>query len=300
MNTRESLGARRRSGWKPTLGVVAILAAAAACDGAAELNSPEPDLPAPPVSEPPVPASQPVQIVKISGDGQEGRPGDQLKPIIVAVRDPSGRPVPGVRVRFSVTAGDGFVALIRVSAGGDEWLARFRGPADQVTDRSGEAAAFWFIGRNGENTLGATVESEGRLLEVNFRATSVSSAYAGGSFALKSNGTSIKLVDGLGGGPYDCDMRSGSLVLSPDGSFEGKSDFNCQYGSPYSLNFTVIETGFYAVFESTIVLHYLESNDTAGFFWDRDAQGVMSGDTIVFSSMGVEWRYARLDAMATP
>jgi len=107
----------------------------------------------------------------------------------------------------------------------------------------------------------------------------------------------VKIYGGWGDGPYDCVVKSGSLVLSPDGSFEGKRHFDCgpdpQGGEPWG--FDPIETGFYAVSDSTIVLHYLKSNHNAGFFTPRDVHGVMSEDTIVFSSLGVEWRYTRLD-----
>ena len=246
----------------------------------------EPNLPTPIMPAPPMPAPiQAAEIIKISGDDQEGRPGDLLK-LIVAVRDASGKPVPGVTVRFSVTAGDGVVG------GGCSGNCSSSGTLF-LTDGNGEVLARWYLGRNGENTVVATVESEGKPLEVTFRATSVFSGYAGGSFALTSP-TSVKLYDYFGGGPYDCVVKSGSLVLSPDGSFEGTGDFDCD-----SFSFNVIETGVYAVSDSTIVLHYFKSNDTAGFLdehiYGNGVHGVMSEDTIVFSSLGVEWRYTRLD-----
>ena len=268
---------------------VACAAGTIACSSEQPILN-EPNLPAP---------IQAAEIIKISGDDQEGRPGDQLQPIIVAVRDTSGKPVPGVRVRFSVTAGDGFVGIgliIDLLPDGHEYGV-LHIPADRVTNGNGEAQVWWWLGRHGENTLLATVEGEGKPLEVTFRATSVSSGYAGGSFALTSP-TSVKLYDGFGEGLY-CVVKSGSLVLSPDGSFVGTSDFDCSYielplGDIDAFN--VIETGVYAVSDSTIVLHYLKSIDTYGYFEVRgDVHGVMSEDTIVFSSLGVEWRYTRLD-----
>lgn len=275
---RQTFCARCGTAFRWLLCLTAVSAAAIACEGTSSTSVPQPDLPV-----------QPAEIIKISGDHQEGRPGDRLQPLIVAVRDASGKPVAGVRVRFSVTAGDGFAALILVSPGGDEWVARYRGPADQVTNSKGEALVLWFLGRHGENQLVANVEIEGKSLEVSFRASSLSSGYAGGSFALTSTGTSVKLYDALSG-PYDCIVKSGSLVLSRDGSFEGAGDFNCA-----GRSFSAIETGLYAVSGSTIVLHYLDSNDTVGLFGlSRDVHGVMSEDKIAFSSLGAEWRYARL------
>ena len=259
----------------------------------------EPNLPAAPVPEPPMPATiQPAEIIKISGDDQEGRPGDQLQPIIVAVRDTSGKPVPGVRVRFSVTAGDGVFVGVSGDIGS---VVRYCCHGDKVTNGNGEAQVLWWLGRRGENTVLATAEGEGKPLEVTFRATSVFSGYAGGSFGLTSP-TSVKLYDFLAGGPYNCVVKSGSLVLSPDGSFEGTGDFvDCSnpYPGGASFSFNVIETGVYAVSDSTIVLHYFKSNDTAGFLdehiYVNGVHGVMSEDTIVFSSLGVEWRYTRLN-----
>ena len=276
--------------------LVAMSAAAIACDGTEGVT--EPNVPI--VPDPKLPASvQPAEIIKVVGDNQEGRPGDQLYPLIVAVRDAAGKPVAGARVRFSVTAGDGYAALILTSAGGNQFVARYRGPADQVTDAKGEALVLWFLGRHGENTLLATVEGAPQPLAATFRATSVSSGYTGGSFALTSNGTPIKLSDYFAQ-PYDCVVKSGSLVLSADGSFEAQGDFKCEVPGFEGFSFNVIETGFYSILNSTIVLHYLNSNDTAGFFWDRDVYGFVSESTVAFKSHGVEWRYAILANAAGP
>ncbi|MBA3342201.1 MAG: hypothetical protein H0T48_10230 [Gemmatimonadaceae bacterium] len=239
--------------------------------------------------------NKPAEIIKIAGDDQRARPGDRLQPIVVAVRDLSGKPVSGAQVTFAVTAGDGFFGTIEVGPDGTPWVGRWKSPVSQVANGNGEATVLWFLGRHGENTLLATVEGEGKPLEVTFRATSMSSGYPGGSFALTSTGTSMKLYDGFAGGPYNCVINSGLLVLSPDGSFEGKGHFDCGPEPWGAFSFDVIETGFYAVSDSTIVLHYLKSNDTAGFFTLRDVHGVVSDGTIGFSYYGVEWRYARFD-----
>ena len=44
--------------------------------------------------------AQVTQLAQISGDGQTGRPGQTLKPLIVEARDQNGNPVPGVIVGF--------------------------------------------------------------------------------------------------------------------------------------------------------------------------------------------------------
>ncbi len=51
---------------------------------------------------------RPHELVKISGDGQEGSPGATLEnPLVVEVRDQHGNPIAGAPVTFAVTEGDG-------------------------------------------------------------------------------------------------------------------------------------------------------------------------------------------------
>jgi hypothetical protein len=226
---------------------------------------PEPELPKPELPKLPVQHVPPAQIIKISGDGRVGRPGDPIQ-LIVAVSDAAGRPVPGVRVKFSVTAGDGLV--------GTEFL----------TDADGEVDAVWSLGRHGENVVVAAAESGGTPLVVTFHAESMSSGYAGGSFALTSTGTSLKLYDSLWN-EFSCDVTSGSIVLSPDGSFVGTSGFDC---SGRSLD--VSESGFYAVSDSTITLHYFKEK-AFDLLRDKYVRGVLTGDSMVFTDFEVEWRY---------
>jgi hypothetical protein len=287
MMARVALRARRRTISRALLRVAAIPAAVTGCEGTTSPNLPDPGVPV---------AAQPAAIIKVSGDRQEGRPGDQLQPLMVVIRDPSGRPVPGVRVSFSVTAGQGFAALILEWPPGNFFLARHDGPAPQITNASGEAVVLWFLGRHGENTLVATVEREGKPpLETIFRATSVSSGFAGGTFALTSNGTSVTLYDGMGG-RHDCIAKAGSLILSPDGSFAAPGDFDCS-----GFSFSGTETGLYAVSGSKIELHYLDADEPSGLLDGvRDAPGVISDGKITFTSRGVEWRYAKTGGVAPP
>ena len=56
----------------------------------------------------------PVQLLKVSGDAQHGTPSRALaQPFVVEVRDTESRPVAGVRVKFSVTAGGGTLSATR-------------------------------------------------------------------------------------------------------------------------------------------------------------------------------------------
>ena len=78
----------------------------------------------------------------ISGKDQEGLPGDALeKAFVVEVRDQTDKPLPGVEVTFTVTAGGGKVQ-----------------PEIATTDESGRAESTLTLGPNpGTNTVEATV-----------------------------------------------------------------------------------------------------------------------------------------------
>jgi hypothetical protein len=72
-------------------------------------------------------------IALVSGDGQRARPGETLsEPLVVAVRDTTGRGLPGQPVEFAVTAGD----------------ASLVGAALSYTDASGVARATVRVGTN--------------------------------------------------------------------------------------------------------------------------------------------------------
>ena len=79
----------------------------------------------------------------ISGKDQEGLPGDALeKPFVVEVRDQSDKPLPGVEVTFTVTAGGGTVQ-----------------PEIATTDDNGRAESTLTLGSTpGTNTVRVSVE----------------------------------------------------------------------------------------------------------------------------------------------
>ncbi|HEX6367742.1 MAG TPA: Ig-like domain-containing protein [Longimicrobium sp.] len=90
----------------------ALLASAAACENGTTAARP------------------PAQLTIVSGDGQEGVVGQELRqPLVVRVMDGKGRPVAGQRVSFRVTGGGG-----SVSAG------------EAVSDRDGVAQERWTLG----------------------------------------------------------------------------------------------------------------------------------------------------------
>ncbi len=83
----------------------------------------------------------PQTILKISGDNQEGLPGEALeKPLVVEVRDQRNQPLRRVRVSFAVTAGGGTLTVTTT-----------------VTDKNGRAQSVLTLGPNaGANSVSAS------------------------------------------------------------------------------------------------------------------------------------------------
>ena len=92
-------------------------------------------------------------LVKISGDNQQGPPGETLlSPIVVEVRDTEDRGLEGVDVTFTITAGGGSLSERMVT-----------------TDANGQAASQLTLGNNdGENTV--SVSAEGVSQTISFTA----------------------------------------------------------------------------------------------------------------------------------
>ena len=88
---------------------------------------------------------RPHTLVKISGDGQEGVPGEELDPLVIEVRDQHGSALQGAQVTFNVIAGD----------------VRFNGQytvANATTDANGQAEILLTLGNQaGQNTVEVTV-----------------------------------------------------------------------------------------------------------------------------------------------
>ncbi|MCA8926326.1 MAG: Ig-like domain-containing protein [Planctomycetes bacterium] len=77
-------------------------------------------------------AKTPSALVAVSGDMQTGRGGAALgSPIVVQVNDAAGAPLPGVRVAFAVTTGQGTL-----------------NPSAAMTDAQGRASTEWTLGMN--------------------------------------------------------------------------------------------------------------------------------------------------------
>ncbi len=89
---------------------------------------------------------RPFRVMKVSGDDQQGAPGDTLgQPLVVEVRDQYGNLLPDVPVTFTVTAGNG-------TLGGRFTTER------AVTDTHGRVEVFLTLGSNpGTNTVGISL-----------------------------------------------------------------------------------------------------------------------------------------------
>ena len=85
---------------------------------------------------------KPTTLVKISGDDQEGVPGDALTtPLVVEVQDQNGEAIVGVSVTFAITAGEGSLSVESV-----------------LTNSSGRASTVLTLGRDlGTNSVSVTV-----------------------------------------------------------------------------------------------------------------------------------------------
>ena len=85
-------------------------------------------------------------FVAVSGDGQPGRVNTVLpEPLVVQVNDTEGKPIRGVRIRWTVVAGTGSVS-----------------PAESVTDEDGQAEARWSLGQTlGLNLVLAEINEGG-------------------------------------------------------------------------------------------------------------------------------------------
>ena len=91
---------------------------------------------------------EPGSLVRVSGEGQVGRVGGRLpQPLVVAVRDSQGQPVPGILVTFRVLEGTGVVS-----------------PATIVTGADGQASTILTLGSvAGPNMVQAQVEGLGEV-----------------------------------------------------------------------------------------------------------------------------------------
>ena len=86
-------------------------------------------------------------ITKVSGDNQNGTPGQTLsQPLVVLVRDANNTPLPNVTVSFVVSSGTGSVA-----------------PGSAVTNASGQASTTLTLGPSGQTTVSATAAGIGSV-----------------------------------------------------------------------------------------------------------------------------------------
>jgi hypothetical protein len=103
------------------------------------------------------------RLVRVSGNGQTGRPGDQLDdPLVVRVEDQDGNGVSGRAVSWVVATGGGSVSSL-----------------NSTTDENGRASTRWTMGSEpGSNSLNAVVSGIGA---VGFSATAAGGGGGGSS-----------------------------------------------------------------------------------------------------------------------
>ena len=198
----------------------------------------------------------------VSGDDQTGPVSTELPiPLVVAVKDGDGNPVPGVAVSWVIGLGGGSVT-----------------PTTSSTDAAGQATAAWTLGSTpgiNNNTVSAVVSEIGGLVEFSATATAgaparlsvltqpsanaVSGAVLGqqpviqlldaGGNPSAQGGVTVQVVIATGGGSL-----AGTVSTATDGN--GRAAFsNLAIAGPpgtYTLRFSA--TGFAAVTSTQILL----------------------------------------------
>ena len=102
--------------------------------------------------------STPVSLTMVSGDGQQGRPGEVLNdPLVVQLTDAAGEPTPGAEVIFLGIAGEPQAV-----------------PAIDTTDALGHATTRARLGGSaGDQVIEARVTAAGPSLSVQFSVTAL-------------------------------------------------------------------------------------------------------------------------------
>lgn len=100
----------------------------------------------------------PARLIRVSGDGQQGKPGEVLdEPLVVQLAGADGQPAPGAEVRFAGTAGGPQVD-----------------PAIDTTDGQGRATTRARLGAaEGDQAIEARAAGPGASLAVQFSVTAL-------------------------------------------------------------------------------------------------------------------------------
>lgn len=110
------------------------------------------------------PAGPPAALEDLSGASLTGIVGQELAdPLVIRVTDAEGRPVPGVVVDFTVTAGNGQVTEVpttQTTSSATQFSVAAGAAVADSTDGNGEVRARWTLGTSaGEQRVSVTVPS---------------------------------------------------------------------------------------------------------------------------------------------
>jgi len=161
-------------------------------------------------------------ITSISGDRQTGSTGDKLSnPLVALVIDPSGNPVPGVKVKFMAERGGG-------NFSGNE-------TADVTTNADGEAVVYYTLGEeegvnnnlirayvtaSADGTLVSTSEIDGAVFTASAKASDVSETTLFSGIVLDNQDTPIEGVT----------VKIDSTVVPTDGTIISTKTDNQGFG----------------------------------------------------------------------
>ncbi len=233
---------------------------------------------------------RPFALEILSGDGQQGVPGAALThPLVVAVRDQYGDPLPDAAVTFTVTAGDGQLS------------GRFT-VEQATTDADGRARLVLTLGPNeGLNSVGvsirgielaefiaegvgtAVIEMEGDYRtwhlpkEVTARLGKGTLAWGDRAFAYSADGRFLAVATAIGVWLYDAATSRPLRLLPSEGvvySVAFALDGTLAAGTAGQIQLWEVETG-----DRTVTLTHSEWGQVTGLAFSPDGNTLVSGAT---------------------
>ena len=224
-------------------------------------------------------------VVKFSGDGQSGSPGQQLgQPLVVQVLDGGGNPIPNRAVTWVIGTGGGSVS-----------------PETSTTNEEGKASTQWTLGPStGANTVNAVVSGVGTAT---FSATATAGAPSAANSDVSASPTTI--TAGTGTSTITVVVRDGSnnpvagvsVSVASSGSGNTITPGSASTGSngvaTFSFSSTVAETktitataGGVTITDQAIITLQQAASDTEIESDDPDPSTVGEAVRVVFTVTG--------------